>query len=528
MSFFKKIKDVFQQLFFSQNPEVKAKLEFKKYENELKEIKPEIYKNTYATPLVGKAFYILYKETLHIGQILSQTICSSDLATANHYTDLLLKTGYKGEALVKLNHLSYEEMRDIVMETSNKKVAREKLKIDLDDVIKATHDDEFRKIENILCQLDRLYEICNFHAIDVVNMFCPDFNPNSFNPNPTFNSVEANKLEKYFLDLLFLTGNYEITAGQGRALIALNQLLTGKFEDDIAAEKILTSLRKIAAVLNRTLNKNNMVLYLRVIKQTGNISIQEAAFNTNKLSNYMTRLSRQFTTTFDRIEAELQDQQISEDTDQLFEDKPLVEVEHYNLENSNYFVAVGFPSFLWITPMKILKSFVHYFYSEPIQTLLNDIVVEGFFNNPDYKTEFAQKVFEATETAGRIKEFEDSFEKGGIHDISVLKSYAREYNANQDLGKKLSISIESANAAANKLLKNECMVLKQMQGLLKSLLEEAHKVSATNITNIKLLFNSSRNKEKVVLLENQFSKWQFFINIMKNYVPLTNIVENQK
>ena len=528
MSFFQKIKDIFQQLFLSSNPEVKAKLEFKKFETELKEIKPEIYKNTYATPLVGKAFFTLYKESLNISKVLSKTVCSSDTTIANHFASLLIKTGYKGETLAKLEHLSYEQMKDIVMDTTNKKVAREKLKLDLDDVLKATRGEEFKKIEIVLCQLDRLNEICNFNYLDIINMFCPDFNPTIPSQNPTFISVESNKLDKYFMDFLFLTNNFEITASQGRALVALNQLLTGKYEDDIAAEKILSSLRRISAVINHTLTKENLILYLKVIKQTSDVQIQEAAYKTNKLSEYVTRLSRQFTTTFDRIETELQDQQITEDTDQLFEGKQLLEVEHYNLDNSNYFVAVGFPSFLWITPVKILKSFVNYFYSEQIQSLLNDIVVEGFFNNPDYKTEFAQKVFACSETAGKIKEFENMFAKGGSLDIAILKSYAREYNSNQDLGKKLAISIESANNAANKLLRTECIAFKQMHTLLKGLLEEAHKVSASEITNIKLLFNSSRNKEKVMLLESQFNKWQFFIDIMKNYVALNNLTENQK
>ena len=522
MSFLKKLKDMFQQLFFSSNPEVKAKLELKKNETDLKNITPAIYKNTYATPLVGRAFYTLYKETLTISKILSNTICSSDAAVSHYFTTQLIRTGYKGIALEKLDHLSYEKMKEIVMKTSSKKVAREKLKLDLDEVVKATNGEEFRKIELVLCHLDRLNDICNFKSIDVVNMFCPDFNPTIQNQNLNFISVESNKLDKYFLDLLFLTSNYEITAAQGRALVALNQLLTGKFEDDMAAEKILSSLRKISAILNHTLNKENLVLFLKVIKQTSNIQFQEASFTSNKISDYVMRLSRQFTTTFDRIETELQDQQISDDTNSLFEGKQLIEVEHYNQENSNFFVSVGFPSFLWITPVKILKSFVHYFFSEQVQSLLNDIVVEGFFNNPDYKSEFAQKVFTCTETINKIKEFENLFAKGGTYDMSVLKSYAREYNANQDLGKKLAISIESANGAANKLLKSECVAFKQMHTLIKDLLEEAHKVSATEITNIKLLFNSSRNKEKVVLLENQFSRWQFFIDIMKNYVVLNN------
>lgn len=523
MSIFKKILETFQQLFFSSRPEIKAKLEFKKIEAELKEIRPEIYKNTYATPNVGQAFYILYKESNRISKILKNTICSEDAAVANHFANILFQTGFKGETRRKFDNLSYDSMKQAFLEGSNNKVTREKLKLDLEDVLKSIRTEDFRKIENVMCQLDRLNDICNFRYIDLVNMFSPDFNPNLPDQTPAFISVESNKLDTYFMDLLFLISNYEITAAQGRAVVALWQSVTGKYTEEKEEEQILASLRKMAYVFNHILTKSNLQLFVQVIKQKTDINFKESTFSSNKLMSYSTRLQRQFTTTVDRIETELQDQRISEDTNALFEEHPLLELEYYNSENSSFFLDVGFPSFLWITPLRILKSFVSLFYSEQIQALLNDIVVEGFFNNPDYKTDFAQKVFAGSETMGKIKAFEDSFAKGGQFDIAVLRSWAKECSVNPELGKKLAIAIETANSNANKILKSECTVFKQLYNLIQALLEEAHKVNATDITNIKLLFNSSRNKDKVVLLEQQYPKWPFFIDIMKNYVIITTV-----
>lgn len=526
MSVFKKIIEAFQQLFFSSRPEIKAKLELKKIEAELREIRPEIYKNTYATPNVGQAFYILYKESNRISKILKNTVCSEDAAVANHFSNILIETGFKGEVRKKFENLSYESMRQAFIEGSNKKVTREKLKLDLDEVLKAIRKEEFKRIENVMCQLDRLNDICNFRYIDLVNMFSPDFNPNLPNQTPAFISVESNKLDSYFMDLLFLTSNYEITAPQGRAVVALWQTVTGKYTEEKEEEQILSSLRKMAYIFNHILTKSNLQLFVQVIKQKTDINFKESTFSSNKLMSYSTRLQRQFTTTVNRIETELQDQRIAEDTNALFDNHPLLDLEYYNADNSSFFLEVGFPSFLWITPLRILKSFVSLFYSEQIQALLNDIVVEGFFNKPDYKSNFAQKVFAGSETMGKIKAFEESFSKGGQFDIAILKSWAKECTSNPELGKKLTIAIETANNNANKILKSECIVFKQLYNVIQALLEEAHKVNANDITNIKLLFNSSRNKDKVVLLEQQFPKWPFFIDIMKNYIIITTLVEN--
>ncbi|MDI9387369.1 MAG: hypothetical protein QM387_07250, partial [Spirochaetota bacterium] len=50
------------------------------------------------------------------------------------------------------------------------------------------------------------------------------------------------------------------------------------------------------------------------------------------------------------------------------------------------------------------------------------------------------------------------------------------------------------------------------------LLSEAKKSNPSDISNIKLLVSSVRNKDAAEELENNFSKWMFFIDIMQNYV----------
>ncbi|MCR4789982.1 MAG: DUF5312 family protein [Treponemataceae bacterium] len=526
MGFFKKLIEAFQSVFLSSNPEIKGKIELKKMENELKEVKPSIYKNSFATANVGQAFYVLYTESLKISNVLQRTICSDDAAIANHFSNMLIRTGFHDESLTKLNSLSYNSILDIFSNAKNKGRAREIVQKNLDEVGRVLGSPELRKIEKTMSQLDRLNEICNFKYIDLLRMFSPDFNPNMKDQDPVFMDVEIGKLDNYFLDLLFLISNFEITAAQGRAICALASQLGGIFEDERQQEKLLSSLRKMAAVFNHILNVENLQLYVKVIKQNTDITFREASFSSNKLSGFATRLQRQVASTIDRVETELQDARIESDTNRLFDTKKVLEIEHYNAETSNFFINLGFPAFLWLTPLKIVKSFIHYYYSEGVQALLNDIVVEGFFNNPGYKSEFAQKVFACTEGITKFSEFEALFEKGNEFDLAVLKSYARECSHNPELGKKLASAIDQANLTANNLLKSECTAFSELYTVLSSVLQEAHKVNATDITNIKLLFNSSRNRDNVELLESQFDKWGFFIDIMKNYVIINTVTEN--
>ena len=525
MEFFKKLFEKIKNVFFSQKPELKVKAEIRKLETELKEVKPVIYKNGLAHSNLGKVFFVLFNETKVISRILKSTICSEDPAVANHFSEILIRTGYTGENLSKLDSLSYENLKETLANSRNRSLTRDTLQRSLDDSIKVLRTPELQKIEKVLIQLDRLNDICNFRYIDVIHLFSPDFNPNMKEQNPVFMNVDVNLLENHFLDLLFLISNYEITAAQARAIVSLARSQSLNYESEKAQEQIVSSLRKIASVFNHVLTKENLQLYLKVIKQDSELTFKEAPFSSNKLSAFSTRLQRQFITTINRIETELQDEQIQNEISALFSGYNFMELEIYNNDNSEFFINMGFPSFLWITPMRILKSFLEYFFTDDIKALLNDIVVEGFFDNPAYKTEFAQKVFACNESKTHFTAFEDSFKKGAEYDIAIMKSFARECGINPELGKRLTTSIEKLNNDAAKLLQTEASAFNQLYTIMVAVFAEAHKVNATDITNIKMIFNSSRNRDKVEHLENIFDKWANFLEIMKNYVSINSITQ---
>ena len=55
------------------------------------------------------------------------------------------------------------------------------------------------------------------------------------------------------------------------------------------------------------------------------------------------------------------------------------------------------------------------------------------------------------------------------------------------------------------LLKKEVKAFKDLYAIILSLLSESHKSKTENITNIKMLFSSARNRDSVEILEKQVS-----------------------
>ena len=55
------------------------------------------------------------------------------------------------------------------------------------------------------------------------------------------------------------------------------------------------------------------------------------------------------------------------------------------------------------------------------------------------------------------------------------------------------------------------------------MLNDAKKTAPDTITNIKVLLNSSRNRDAAEQLELQFDMWKVFLAIMKNYVLIGDV-----
>ena len=519
MAFFQNLVEFIETVFLSSNPDVKMKLDIRKLENDLKMIKPEIYKNGQLTGNFGNAFFVLYKETAFIQEILQSTINSENVQVAHRYMDLLISTGFTGDYKQRIDNLSYENLREYVLNATNQHKAFEEQNKNLESIIKFLHTPEFRKIEVVLGQIDRLYDICRFNYMNAIHLFDKDFD--GMMPQPTYSNVDLSSMEDILMDLYYLVANYDLTSTQARVITVLAEQMNDGSINGEYHEKIMSSLKKISSVLKKYFNKSILLSMLKIIKKNPDLTIMPAKFNQNKVSLYTIRLQKKYSSNIERIQSEIKDKKIENDITTLFEGMQIINFKHYNADTNSFLQKAGFPSLIWITPATVLKSFVLQFYPEQIQSLLDDIVVEGFFANPAYKTEFSAKAFACRESILRIQEFEEKFEKDGVFDITILKSLAIESHKNAELGKKLVKKIETINAVMQHLLKKEVKAFKDLYAIILSLLSESHKSKTENITNIKMLFSSARNRDSVEILEKQLNLWNFFLEIMKNYVIIS-------
>ncbi len=523
MSFFKAVINLFLNLFSPGTSETRYKGELKTFENDLKNIQPQLYKNGFLTGNMAEVFNILYVETKILFNLFSETIAGDDTLKANKYIDMLIITGFYAESRDYWDSLTYDIRKMELEEGEEDHKIYEEQHRRLEKILHILDNDDFKKIEQVIREIDRLVDICRFNYVSVLLQFDPSFASDNPSYTPEYRPVLLKDIENTLMDIYYVSSGLTIKIPEARAITALAELRKGSSLTEEENQKYLQSLKKINAVFRNILSKSILQKMIFLSKNTLEYQLQTAQYTRKLIQPFKERLRKQFDADTKRIRSEFQDLKITKELTHLFGSRELFQIRGYNQENNTYLQNNSTESFLYITPVHILNSFVKIYLTDSILSFLNDIVVEGFFNNTLYKTEFAAAVFACSECKNRIQEFEKTFEKNGENDILLIKSYSKDGQQNADLLKKMTQMIENANSQARSLIETQTTYFHDLSVKVESLLYEAKKSSSADITNIKILISSMRNKDNAELLEKQFPLWRIFLDIMQNYVIIADV-----
>lgn len=519
MGFIKKIIELFESFFSTSSSDSKGNL--KQIENNLKMHEPAIYKNGFIQKGVVEAFYILYVHSKPIEEILSTTICADDVHQSFVFANRLIMTGFTSDARDLLDSIAYENRKTEILGTKNASVVYNRQQENLSRLIKILAEPEFNQINEVIKKIKQLGDICRFNYSSALRLFDPNFTAEMHFGGLELKELPVAAFEVVFMDLYYLISDFTLTNTIAKAVIALACIQKGY--ESVDQEAILSHLKKISYVFRHILTSENLLNFIRLCKKDLEFVPQKSTYDSSALKDYIDYLSKQYEVDTQRIKTEVQDETVFSEIKKLFKDRELENLEGYNAEQNAYLQTNGAIPFAWITPLQVLKTFVTYYFDERVKSLLNNIVVEGFFNDPSYKSTFSTTVFSSLECADRIKAFEDSFGRGGLNDIAVMRSYVRDGHKDPDFAKKLTQMINQMNSQAKELIQNEVTQFETLTKQIGEMLDDAKKSTPLNISNIRILLLSTRNRENADFLENKYSDWHIFLEIMKNYAILGDV-----
>lgn len=525
MSFLQAISDFFESLFNKNSPEVQKRVQMRKLENELRSQEPVIFKNGKLLPNFAEAIRILYVNTKPLNDLFSSTIFSPDVPRNARFENQLVLTGFSVQTQKLVESLEYENRKNELESKSAMTTSQifDRQHKNLEKILHELNTDQFKKIDHDLNILHQLGDFCRFNFVTILQIFDPNFISADSRYQPSYQEIPVEKISNILEDLYFITRGLNLTASTLNAVSALFTLVAGSsFTRAHSEDSLKENLKKIAFVLKHIISPERTRLFICYAKGDLNYAPKFATYNDSARKHFSEMLQSKFKSDEQRIKTEMKDERINSELQKLFGTTELLTLNGYNNEMNAKLLANSSVSFAWIMPMRILKTFLAIYLSDSIRALLNDLIVEGFFNNPQYKSDFASDVFAALESSKSIQDFENSFSSGEANSVAMLEGFIHDSHNDPEFFRKLENLVASINDQANKIISREINNIHRLSNHISGLIQDAKKPTSEIISNLKVLMMSSRNRDNTNIMEEQFPKWEIFFEIMKNYAIISN------
>lgn len=523
MSFFEAIKNFFDSIFKKSSPEFQKKAFLRKIDAEIREFKPLICKNGMLLPNFAEALSALQKNARPLDDLFSYTIHSNDLHRQQRFESQLIITGYSLEYQNIMEELEFENRKkEVLADLDREDKVYLHQKTQLEKLIRELNADNFAKMDKDILSLRQFAELCHYNFTPFLQAFDSNFLPESFSYQPSYKEIPASKALNLLEDMYFQSSGLKITTTMAEAIIALAQMRKGSELSEREKENYVGNLKKINYVVKTVFSPEKLKTLIRMCKEDLSYEPPVAKYSGSPRQEFSKLIQAKFLADEQKIRAEIQDETISGEVNALFPNIPLLDLDSYNYSFNEVLQKESSLSFRWLLPLKVLKSFLNYYFPDSTKALLNDIVIEGFFNSPDYKTSFSGVVYAAIGSNDDLKAFEDSFENGKKNSIAVLESYIKDSKKDKDFYNRLEKMVESINNDAHRVMQNIVTNLFSLYKILGELLQDAKKPSSELISNLKVLMMSSRNREYTAFLETNYGNWDIFFQIMKNYVIISS------
>lgn len=523
MGFFQSISEFFEEIFNKNSPEVQNRLLLRKIASSIVGFTPALFKDGMLIPNFAEAVRVIYVNSTPIFEILSNTISSPEPQKAQRYEAQLVVTGFGAASQKLLNEIAYDARRadfENTAFTSSQIFDRQRKK--LDKVISELSGEQFQKIDETLTKVRQLSDLCKFNYLIILQAFDSSFVSSDPNYKPRYHDVPIENMGDALEDLYYLIKGLKLDDSCLNAVVALKQLFEGVMLSQNEHDEIMGNMKNLAYIINHVLSDEKLKRLICYCKKNERYVPKAASYHVTAKENFERILQARFQADEQRIKTQMNDDFISGEVFKLFGQTPLIALKGYGDELNEDLLKTGLTSFLWIVPMQVLKTFIYHFFTENIRTLLNNIIIEGFFNNQQYKSEFSADVYAALNIGKAIEDFEDSFSDGKSNSVAVIHNLISEGRGNPDFMRRLDMMIKNINNQANQILASEANALNKIYKHIVDLIADVKKPSSELISNLKVLLLSSRNKDNTDTLERQYPKWEVFFKIMKNYVILNS------
>ena len=504
---------------FSRSPEdARRKTELHKMQNLLAELKPPYYrpKQNLVLPGFAHAIHHFYALLRPLAELARSTIANSDIRISQRYFDYLIDRRLPSAEQERKRFFAYEGMSERIQASLRPEEELESIIREFQVFLGALDALGSRAVNADLYEVERFIDLCRHDYERIIGLFDPSANIDDARYKPDFAPIPGEQVLPELVDFYYLTESFIFSPQLRENVLYLLEKRQPDSFDEAKKAKIDKLFSQLGKTVSERLSKDILLTLIRVVKEEPGYTPSTPRERRDFLDAYRRRLVTQFDKDRERILREQHESAIAADIRNLFGDSEILEIDGYDEEHDSFLRRESPSGFIWIKPLRILKTFIAGDFEPQLKESIKRVLVEGYFDNKGFQNNLANILYQCERSSGRILEFEEQLRGNGRISLVAMKRYIEEMRRGKDIAAFLNRLVDAINDKAREIVEDEAGLFAMLGEALSDLLSDFRRSSPDLITNIRTL-GGGRNREIIAQVHEGRERIMVLVKIMRNF-----------
>jgi uncharacterized protein (UPF0305 family) len=487
-------------------------------QNLLAELKPPYYrpKQNLVLPGFAHAIHHFYALLRPLAELARSTIANSDIRISQRYFDYLIDRRLPSAEQERKRFFAYEGMSERIQASLRPEEELESIIREFQVFLGALDALGSRAVNADLYEVERFIDLCRHDYERIIGLFDPSANIDDARYKPDFAPIPGEQVLPELVDFYYLTESFIFSPQLRENVLYLLEKRQPDSFDEAKKAKIDKLFSQLGKTVSERLSKDILLTLIRVVKEEPGYTPSTPRERRDFLDAYRRRLVTQFDKDRERILREQHESAIAADIRNLFGDSEILEIDGYDEEHDSFLRRESPSGFIWIKPLRILKTFIAGDFEPQLKESIKRVLVEGYFDNKGFQNNLANILYQCERSSGRILEFEEQLRGNGRISLVAMKRYIEEMRRGKDIAAFLNRLVDAINDKAREIVEDEAGLFAMLGEALSDLLSDFRRSSPDLITNIRTL-GGGRNREIIAQVHEGRERIMVLVKIMRNF-----------
>lgn len=458
----------------------------------------------------------LYTALNEIKPILENTLFNNDEKKRELYLHYFIESNLPPEIRNKKTNFTKDMMWNKILESENPNQALKEIEDDFIFYKNFITKSNLPKVEQEYYLLYKLNMLLSFNYEQFLSRF--DINFLSTKKGENLANIKGEEILNELKDLYFLIASMPQKIDLTNAF---TKLFRGEEQNKTIPKKLQSTVDKVYKIITDELPGQVLLTMCRYISEDPKLKIKIDYKETSILEKYKKEIEERFLKNKEAVLEKYSERSLQNDIKELFGEIELLQINGITGELNNLMRQNNIEPISGLHALRITKTFILKIYEESIRELINNLIVDGFFVEKEFQTEFSNDFFSVNELKEYLLGIEENLANSPKVSFTYLLHLLRTMNsktASTNISK-ISYLIEEINERIKKVNEKCSLLLYKLGVNLYKVILDYKQQKPKYISNIKTI-KGNQNKEFISMLVIAYNNIAKYIKIMKNFIKV--------